>query len=156
MNPCLRPGFTACRGLRPLDPLCRPCRASKLEVNLYIGLPVHTNIYVILTYPVPTFPCQLSMPTCPMITYLMHILCPSISCQHIPSKSCAHITHAHISYFSPTYSHALHILRLHMPSMHSSLSAYVSSLGVFVFQPSYFHFNSYFTLICLCTFRGNE
>ena len=42
MSPCRRHGFTACRGLCPLDPLCRPCRASKLEHNLYIGLPIHT------------------------------------------------------------------------------------------------------------------
>jgi hypothetical protein len=31
------------------------------------------------------------------------------------------------------------------------LSAYFSSLDVFVFQPSYFHFNFHFPLICLCT-----
>src|SRR5271168_5350887 len=75
MNPCLRHGFTACRGLRPLDPLCRPCWASKLKVNLYIGLSIHTNpvhIYAIQTYPIP--PCSI------LCTY---ILSPHIPCPHI-------------------------------------------------------------------------
>ena len=44
MNPCLWHGFTACRGLCPLDPLCRPCQASKLEYNLNIGPPMHTTV----------------------------------------------------------------------------------------------------------------
>src|SRR5271168_5286029 len=92
MNPCLQHGFTACRGLRPLDPLCWPCQASKLEVNLYIGLPIHTNpvhIYAILTYPIP--PCSI------LCTYIMstyHVLTYLLSSANM---SHANISSAHIS-----------------------------------------------------------
>src|ERR1700678_1340117 len=93
-RPGLQHGFTACRGLRPLDPLCRPCRASKLEYNQNIGPPVHTNL-------VPHSCANIS---CANKSHAkICILCP---------KSCAHISHIHISQAN------IHILCQHLPCQH--------------------------------------
>src|SRR5271168_5275607 len=84
------------------------------------------------------------MLTCLVLTYPVHILC-----SYIPCISCAHITHAHIScanIFHANISHA-NISHTHMPFISYAyichpcicfLSAYFSSLDVYVFQPMYF------------------